>query len=54
MASPIGVFGYQTSNIALTATGPMAILDDVAPEALASKLDLTIDLANAASSWPKR
>ena len=47
MASPIGVFGYQTSNIALTATGPMAILDDVAPEALASKLGLTIDLANA-------
>jgi hypothetical protein len=47
MASPVGVFGYETSSIAFTATGPMAILDDVAPQALASKLGLTVDRANA-------
>jgi len=46
-ASPVGVFGYETSSIAFTATGPMAILDDVSPEALARKLGLTVGLANA-------
>ena len=39
---------HATSNIAFTATGPMAVLDDISPEALASSLalDLTV-VANA-------
>ena len=47
MASPVGVFGHATSSIAFTATGPMAILDNVEPEALARELGLTVSLANA-------
>ena len=47
LASPVNAFGHATSNIAFTATGPMAVLDDVSPEALANSLGLTVGLANA-------
>jgi hypothetical protein len=47
LESPVNVFGHATSNIAFTATGPMAVLDDISPEALANSLGLTAGLANA-------
>jgi hypothetical protein len=47
LGSPINVFGHATSNIAFTATGPMAVLDDISPEALANSLGLTVAVENA-------
>jgi hypothetical protein len=40
LPASIGVFGHHTERIALTATGPMAVLDDIAPAALAVELDI--------------
>jgi hypothetical protein len=41
LPASIGVFGHGTSRIALTATGPMAVLDGVAPAELAAELGIT-------------
>jgi hypothetical protein len=40
LPASIGVFGHHTERIALTATGPMAVLDGVAPAALAAVLGI--------------
>jgi hypothetical protein len=42
----IGVFGHNTDRIALTATGPMAVLDDVTPATLAAELGITPTIAS--------
>ena len=42
----IQVFGRETSHIALTATGPMAVLDGVTPAALATELGITPTIAS--------
>ena len=46
LGSPVSVFGHATGNIAFTATGPMAILDDISPEQLAKRLGLSVSLAS--------
>jgi len=51
MASPVGVFGHQTSSIAFTATGPMAVLDDISPQDLAKSLGLTPVVAAAGGKF---
>lgn len=41
LSAPISVFGRSTDRIAVTSTGPMAVFDGVAPEALAAELGIT-------------
>lgn len=41
LAAPIAVFGRSTSRIAVTASGPMAVLEGVRPAALAAELGIT-------------
>ena len=43
----VGVFGYSADRIAFTASGPMAVLDAVAPDELAKKLGITPEIATA-------
>jgi hypothetical protein len=43
----IGVFGHDTDRVAFTASGPMAVLDGVAPGELAKKLGIVPDIATA-------
>jgi hypothetical protein len=39
-ASSVKVFGYATNSIVFSATGPMAVLDDVSPDDLAKSLGI--------------
>jgi hypothetical protein len=41
LPSAIGVFGRSTRRIAITGTGPLAVLDGVAPDVLAAELGIT-------------
>jgi hypothetical protein len=41
LPASIGVFGRHADRLALTATGPMAVLDDITPAALAAELGIT-------------
>jgi hypothetical protein len=46
LAAELSAFGHTTRSIAFTATGPMAIFDDVSPQDLAKQLELTaVDMA---------
>lgn len=45
LAAPVTVFGRSTSRIAMTASGPMAVLDDVRPEVLAAELGVMPTIA---------
>jgi hypothetical protein len=46
LPAELSAFGHRTSSIAFTATGPMAIFDDVSPQDLARQLELTaVDMA---------
>ncbi len=45
LAPPVAVFGRSTRRVAMTATGPMAVLESVAPEALAAELGVTPTIA---------
>lgn len=47
LVAPVAVFGRSTSRVAMTATGPMAVLDGVAPETLAAELGVTPMIATA-------
>jgi hypothetical protein len=47
LGSPVSAFGHATSNIAFTATGPMAILDDISPQDLAKSLDVPVAIATS-------
>jgi hypothetical protein len=40
LPAAVGVFGRSTERIAVTATGPMAVLDGVTPEELAAELGI--------------
>lgn len=41
LASPITVFGRQTKTIVFGSSGPLAVLEDVTPEAMAEELKVT-------------
>lgn len=41
LKDPIAVFGIETKNIALTSSGPMAVLSGVKPEDIAAQLGVT-------------
>ena len=41
LPAALSAFGHATKGIAFTATGPMAIFDDVSPQDLAKQLELT-------------
>ena len=46
LPAALSAFGHATKGIAFTATGPMAIFDDITPQELARQLGLTsIDMA---------
>jgi hypothetical protein len=47
LPSQIGVFGRSTSRVAITGTGPMAVLDGVAPDMLAAELGVTPTISTA-------
>lgn len=48
LPAAIGVFGHDIDRVAFTASGPMAVLDAVAPDELAKKLGITPEIATAA------
>ena len=48
LPAAIGVFGHDIDRVAITASGPMAVLDAVAPDELAKKLGITPEIATAA------
>jgi hypothetical protein len=46
LPAELSAFGRTTRSVAFTATGPMAIFDDVSPQDLAKQLELTaVDMA---------
>ncbi len=47
LPAAIGVFGHHIDRVAFTASGPMAVLDAVAPAELAKKLAITPEIASA-------
>lgn len=47
LAAPVAVFGRSTSRIALTANGPLAVLEGVAPATLAAELGITPTIATS-------
>jgi hypothetical protein len=47
LPAPVHVFGHDATTVAFTASGPMAVLDAIAPEELATKLGITPEIASA-------
>jgi hypothetical protein len=47
LPAPIRVFAHEAATVAFTASGPMAVLDAVAPDELAKKLGITPEIATA-------
>ncbi len=47
LPAAIGVFGHSADRVAFTASGPMAVLDAVAPDELAKKLGIAPEIATA-------
>nr|WP_292512848.1 hypothetical protein [Mesorhizobium sp.] len=45
LPATVGVFGYETSSIVFTATGPMAVLDGVSAPDLARELGIAPEVA---------
>lgn len=47
LPAAVGVFGYNADRVAFTASGPMAVLDAVAPDELTKRLGITPEIATA-------
>jgi hypothetical protein len=47
LPAAVGVFGHDIDRVAFTASGPMAVLDAVAPDELAKKLGISPEIATA-------
>ncbi|MER9596540.1 MULTISPECIES: hypothetical protein [unclassified Mesorhizobium] len=47
LPATVGVFGRETASVVLTATGPMAVFDDVSAPELARELGISPEVATA-------
>ena len=58
LPSQIRVFGRSTSRVAMTGTGPLAVLDDIAPDTLVAELGITPTISTpekfSARSWSSK
>jgi hypothetical protein len=54
LPAPVEAFGHQTNIVVFTSSGPMAVLDDLSPQALADKLGVTPSLQRRQIPWRSR